>query len=98
MMFSLQPAPLDVLKADESLAPEAAAAAHSAMSVWTLEHCYPMLPYSSVVLESVDEYEMLPERLPPSRSLQQLNESNGSNGVGRSSAARYGSQHVNKLI
>ena len=84
----LQPAPLDVLKADEALAPEAVAAAHSATSMWTLEHSYPMLPYSSIVLESVDQSEMLPAHLPLSRTLQQPRVQAESNGAGPTSAAR----------
>ena len=84
-----QPAPLDVLRADEALAPEAVEAAHSAMSMWTLEHSYPMLPYSAVVLESVPDSEVLPAHIPLSRKLDAPRDPHKANGVGPSTPARW---------
>ncbi len=46
-------APYDILVADERLPEEEVAAARAAAAMWTLEHAYPMLPWSCVVLESV---------------------------------------------
>lgn len=68
----MQPPPLDFLQADEALDKSAVAAAHSAMAMWTLEHCYPMLPYSAVVLESVAESEVPPAHLPLPKDLKRL--------------------------
>jgi isoamylase len=48
-------APFDVLVADDQLPEEEVAAQRASMDMWKLEHCYPMLPWSSVVLESVPE-------------------------------------------
>ena len=68
--------------ADEALAPEAVAAAHSAAAMWTLEHSYPMLPYSAVVLESVEESQMLPAHVPLTRTLESSREAVKNNGAG----------------
>ena len=46
-------APYDVLVADERLSEEEVAAARAAGSMWTLDHSYPMLPWSCIVLESI---------------------------------------------
>lgn len=46
-------APFDVLMADERLSEEDVAAAKAASQMWTLEHAYPVLPWSCIVLESV---------------------------------------------
>jgi isoamylase len=48
-------APYDILVADEALPEGEVAAARAALGMWTLEHAYPMLPWSCVVLESVPE-------------------------------------------
>lgn len=51
----LQVAPFDVLVADERLPAEEVAATRAAMEYWKLEHAYAMLPYSTVIFESVPE-------------------------------------------
>jgi isoamylase len=51
----MQVAPFDVLVADERLPEEEVAAQRASMEMWKLEHCYPMLPYSSIVMESLPE-------------------------------------------
>lgn len=49
----LQVAPYDVLRADERLSDHDVEAARGAAAMWTLQHVYPILPWSMVVLESV---------------------------------------------
>ena len=48
-----QAAPYDFLQADDDLSQEQLDSARAQMSMWTSEGCYPLLPYSSVVLEAV---------------------------------------------
>ena len=58
-------APYDVLMADERLPEVEVKAAKAAAAMWTLEHVYPMLPWSCVVLESIpagSQVEMPEER------------------------------------
>ncbi len=61
----MQVAPFDVLVPDERLPEEEVAAQRASMEMWKLEHCYPMLPYSSIVMESLPE-DAKPE-MPPHR-------------------------------
>jgi isoamylase len=51
-------APFDVLIPDARLPEVEVAAARAAIGMWTLEHAYPMLPWSCIVLESVPEDAM----------------------------------------
>lgn len=68
-------APYDILVADERLPQSEVAAAGAATAMWTVEHIYPMLPWSCIVLESVlaeNQVQMPKERsqeldLPPPR-------------------------------
>jgi isoamylase len=48
-------APYDVLVPDERLPGEEVAAQRASMEMWKLEHCYPMLPRSCIVMESAEE-------------------------------------------
>ena len=48
-------APYDILVADERLPAVEVSASRAALGMWTQEHCYPMLPWSCIVLESVPE-------------------------------------------
>lgn len=48
-------APFDVLVADDRLPAEEVAAQRASMEMWKISGLYPMLPYSSVILESVPE-------------------------------------------
>ncbi|DBB07506.1 TPA: Iron-sulfur assembly protein 1 [Trebouxia sp. C0006] len=50
-------APYDFLEADHDLSPDQVDTARAQMSMWTSEGCYPLLPYSSVVLEAVPEQQ-----------------------------------------
>lgn len=50
-----QVAPFDVLVADERLPAEEVTAQRASMEMWKLGGLYPMLPYSSIVMESVPE-------------------------------------------
>lgn len=77
------------MHADEALLPTAVTAAHSAMSMWTLEHSYPMLPYSALVLESVPQEEVLPAHRPLSRTLDRPRDPHKANGAGPPPAAKY---------
>lgn len=58
-------APYDVLVADERLPAEEVAAQRAALEMWKLEHCYPMLPRSTIIMESVPEGVRPP--MPPHR-------------------------------
>lgn len=90
-----KPPPLDFLQADEALDKSAVAAAHSAMAMWTLEHCYPMLPYSAVVLESVAESEVPPAHLPLPKDLKRLTvQINGAGRNGSTPSVPTGSNAV----
>lgn len=60
-----QVAPYDVLVADERLPAEEVAAQRAALEMWKLEHCYPMLPRSCIIMESVPEGVRPP--MPPHR-------------------------------
>jgi len=53
----MQAAPYDFLEADHDLSPDQVDTARAQMSMWTSEGCYPLLPYSSVVLEAVPEQQ-----------------------------------------
>lgn len=53
-----QVAPFDVLVADERLPEEEVAAQRASMEMWKLSHCYPMLPWSCIVMESVAELDI----------------------------------------
>ena len=55
----LQAAPLDFLQADEVLQPATWQVAQAAASVWTQSLFCPMLPYSAVVLVSVEDPEVV---------------------------------------
>lgn len=54
---SSKPAPFDVAIADDRLSGGAAAAAAAASAGWTTAGVFPMLPWSSVVMELVSEEE-----------------------------------------
>lgn len=51
----MQAAPYDFLEADDELSQDQVDNARAQMGMWTSEGCYPLLPYSSVVLEAVPE-------------------------------------------
>ena len=51
----MQAAPYDFLEADSELSQEQVDTARAQMGMWTSEGCYPLLPYSSIVLEAVPE-------------------------------------------
>jgi hypothetical protein len=53
----MQAAPYDFLEADNELTQDQVDTARAQMSMWTSEGCYPLLPYSSVVLEAVPELQ-----------------------------------------
>lgn len=82
IFVGVQPSPLDFMQADEALTPDALQAAHSAQSMWTLENCYPLLPYSAVVLESVERREIPPSHLALSRNLTRPRDAHKNNGSG----------------
>lgn len=54
----MQAAPYDFLEVDEALSQEQMDSARAQMSMWTSEGCYPLLPYSSIVLEAVPEQQL----------------------------------------
>lgn len=51
----MQAAPYDFLHVDEDLSQEQLDSARAQMGMWTSEGCYPLLPYSSIVLEAMPE-------------------------------------------
>lgn len=53
----MQAAPYDFLEADDDLSQDQVDTARAQMGMWTSEGCYPLLPYSSVVLEAVPEQQ-----------------------------------------
>lgn len=53
-------APFDFLVADEVLSEEEVAAARHKVSMWLADGMYAMLPYSSLLLESVPDLDTLP--------------------------------------
>jgi len=53
----MQAAPYDFLEADDELSQDQVDTARAQMGMWTSEGCYPLLPYSSVVLEAVPEQQ-----------------------------------------
>ncbi len=53
----MQAAPYDFLEADEELSQQQVNSARVQMGMWTSESCYPLLPYSSIVLEAVPEQQ-----------------------------------------
>ena len=53
----MQVAPYDFLHADDDLSQEQLDSARAQMGMWTSEGCYPLLPYSSIVLEAVPEQQ-----------------------------------------
>ena len=54
-------APFDALVVDERLSEADKQAAHAALDMWTRQNSYPMLPWSCIVLESVeDSQESMP--------------------------------------
>ncbi len=56
----MQVAPFDFLVADEVLSEEEVAAARNKVSMWLADGMYAMLPYSSLLLESVPDLDTLP--------------------------------------
>ena len=78
----MQPSPLDFMQADQVLSTDALAAAHSALSMWTLEHCFPLLPYSAIVLESVPEGDIPPPHVVLSHKLNGTAGAHKNNGAG----------------
>ena len=70
------------MQADQALSADALAAAHSALSMWTLEHCFPMLPYSAIVMESVPEGDMPPADAVLSHKLDSIASTHKNNGAG----------------
>ena len=57
MFTCVQAAPYDFLQVDEDLSQEQLDSARAQMGMWTSEGCYPLLPYSSIVLEAVPEQQ-----------------------------------------
>ncbi|KAL3147709.1 Iron-sulfur assembly protein 1 [Trebouxia sp. C0010 RCD-2024] len=55
VMDSGKAAPYDFLHVDEDLSQEQLDSARAQMGMWTSEGCYPLLPYSSIVLEAMPE-------------------------------------------
>lgn len=53
----MQVAPYDFLLVDDDLSQEQLDSARAQMAMWTSEGCYPLLPYSSIVLEAVPEQQ-----------------------------------------
>ena len=53
----MQVAPYDFLHVDDDLSQEQLESARAQMGMWTSEGCYPLLPYSSIVLEAVPEQQ-----------------------------------------
>ena len=53
----MQAAPYDFLQVDEDLSQGQLDSARAQMGMWTSEGCYPLLPYSSIVLEAVPEQQ-----------------------------------------
>lgn len=53
----VQAAPYDFLHVDDDLSQEQLDSARAQMAMWTSEGCYPLLPYSSIVLEAVPEQQ-----------------------------------------
>lgn len=53
----VQAAPYDFLHVDDGLSQEQLDSARAQMGTWTSEGCYPLLPYSSIVLEAVPEQQ-----------------------------------------
>lgn len=56
-ILSLQTAPYDVMRVDETLSESQLAAALAVTAMWTAAHAYSLLPYSCVILESIPEAE-----------------------------------------
>lgn len=56
-IMCIQAAPYDFLQVDEDLSQEQLDSARAQMGMWTSEGCYPLLPYSSIVLEAVPEQQ-----------------------------------------
>lgn len=53
----MQAAPYDFLHVDDDLSQDQLDSARAQMGMWTSEGCYPLLPYSSIVLEAVPEQQ-----------------------------------------
>ena len=53
----MQVAPYDFLHVDDDLSQEQLESARAQMGMWTSEGCYPLLPYSSIVLEAMPEQQ-----------------------------------------
>ena len=53
----MQVAPYGFLEADGELDQEQVDTARAQTGMWTSEGCYPLLPYSSIVLEAVPEQQ-----------------------------------------
>ena len=53
----MQAAPYDFLEADDQLSLEQLECARAQMGMWTCEGCYPLLPYSSILLEAVPQQQ-----------------------------------------
>ena len=51
----LQPAPYDILVADSALSEASIGTALAGSRMWTADHLYPLLPWSAIVLKSVQE-------------------------------------------
>lgn len=65
----MQAAPYDFLHVDDDLSQEQLESAKAQMGMWTSEGCYPLLPYSSIVLEAVPEQQPQKGR-PPAAAAQ----------------------------
>ena len=53
----MQAAPYDFLAVDDALTQDQLDSAKAQMGMWTSEGCYPLLPYSSIVLEAVPDQQ-----------------------------------------
>ena len=58
----MQAAPFDFLRADEDLSQQELECALSQTALWTAEGSYPLLPYSSIILEAIAEPHAAPRR------------------------------------
>lgn len=62
MALLVQAAPFDILRVDEELSQQELEGALAQTDMWTAEGNYPLLPYSSIILEAVAEPDATPRR------------------------------------
>ena len=68
----VQAAPYDFLRVDEELSQQELDCALAQTALWTAEGSYPLLPYSSIVLEAVAEPLAAPTRKASRKAEPQL--------------------------